>query len=133
MLGPYLKQQAALPYEPGITDCCTLGADWLLRCGHSDPMREWRGNYHSDAQAEALIAEAGGLSVLWSKGLLSIGIRRRSAPMAGDVGIVRVIGPGRTPVEVGGIFTGSNWAVRLSRGMAFLRAEPVMAWGPVNG
>lgn len=133
MLGDYLKRQSALSYEAGLFDCCTLGADWVVRCGHRDPMREWRGRYRSDEGAEAFIREAGGLSVLWAKGLASVGLRRRDEPMPGDVGIIRVLGVDRCPTEVGAIFTGSTWAVRLPRGMAFLRAKPVMAWGPVCG
>jgi hypothetical protein len=127
-LADYLRAQSRLGWEAGVQDCCTFPGDWAATWGRGDPMAEWRGCYSTDAQAEALIAEAGGLMALWNRGLASIGAVETGAPSEGDVGVIVAVGLDLRPEHVGGIHTGRRWAFRAPAGLCFASAEVVKAW-----
>ena len=130
MLGDYLKAACAQPWEAGRHDCCTLPGNWALSWGRGDPMAEWRGRYRSDAQALRLIHEAGGLLMLWRRGLASIGVETVGDLRLGDVGVIHALGEDGAPTQVGAIWTGQRWAFRAPQGVIFAPAEPLCVWGP---
>ncbi|WP_132384827.1 hypothetical protein [Novosphingobium sp. PhB165] len=106
--------------EPGIHDCVTHPSDWVVACGLGDPMAAWRGTYVTDAEAEDIIARAGGLVPLFDEGYASIGVPRRDGdPVEGDIGVLRVAGE-----EAGSIFTGRRWTFIGKRGIGFATVLP---------
>lgn len=127
-LADYLLAQARVGWETGERDCCTFPADWSLTWGRGDPMAEWRGRYRTDEEAQALIADAGGLERLWDRGLSAIGAREALEPAEGDVGVIVAVGLDRQPEHVGAIFTGRRWAFRAHAGLIFASAVLVKAW-----
>lgn len=115
----------------GETDCLLTPADWVSALGLPDPAAPWRGTYHDEAAAEAVLAANGGVILLMRTALAAIG-----APMLthavrqarrGDVGAVR-LNPPSGPVITGAICTGRRWAGRAPGGLWIGHAEPLAAW-----
>src|SRR5690606_7770473 len=104
--------------EPGVWDCCALPAAWSLHLGTADPMAGYRGAYSSEAEAEDIIARAGGLVPLFTAGLESVGWQRVGAPAMGDIGIIGLLGE-----EAGAVYTGGRWAFVAERGLGFVTLE----------
>lgn len=126
-LGEYLESQRGTVWQAGVNDCCTFPGDWVRSWGRGDPMAAWRGTYSTDDEAEALVAAAGGLVVLWRQGLA--GIATLAGDLAeGDVGVIRAVAPGGEAIEIGAIWTGRRWAFRVPAGLAFASADCVEAW-----
>lgn len=117
-LGDYLLEVGSKPRVAGAHDCATLPAGWAIVCGHPDPMAKWRG-YTSEAEAEELIAAAGGLVALFNEGLVEAGCPVVTDPRAGDIGVVSMFGE-----EAGSIFTGRRWAFVADRGLTFATIGP---------
>ena len=129
-LGEYLRAACGRPWQAGVDDCCTLAGDWARTWGFGDPMAEWRGSYSTDDEAAALIADAGGLVTLWSRGLASIDVGEVATVEPGDVGVVVAISMSGEPEHVGAVWTGRRWAFRAYAGVFFASAQVVRAWGP---
>ena len=129
-LGEYLRLAGGRRWEWGAWDCCAFPAGWVMECGHPDPMALWRGRYASEAQAQGLIDEAGGLADLWAIGLGAL--PEPDAPIAGDVAVC-LVGSAGGLAENGGIFTGERWAFLGSRGLICSSVDPgriVRVWRP---
>lgn len=90
-------------------------------------MHLWRGRYDSEEAAREMIADGGGLPMLWLLGMIEIGLPEPDKPKLGDVGIVEVLGE-HGPEEVGAIFMGKRWAMRSPNGLFCASVEPVMFW-----
>ncbi len=122
-LGEYLAAAAKRPWGWREHDCCTLPAHWA-----GVPLPE----YGNEAEAEAMIAAAGGLAPLWDRA--SAGRAEPIAPHQlepGDVGVIELIAPDMTVVEVGAIWTGKRWAfVPRSGGIAGVSTVCMKAWRP---
>lgn len=70
LVGMYRRAQ----FEWGKRDCCLLAADSVWALTQRDPAAAWRGTYSSEAAANALLAQNGGLVGIVEAGLASIGI-----------------------------------------------------------
>lgn len=131
-LGEFLRQSAARRREPGVWDCCTFPAAWAIANGCPDPMADWRGRYHTEAQALDLIADGGGLADLFTRGFSGAGVSPVEGPFrAGDIGVVQLLGE-----QAGAVYTGKRWALVADRGMAFasIASEHIVrAWRVENG
>lgn len=132
-LGQFLADGAARRREPGAWDCCTFPAAWALEAGCADPMAAWRGEYSSEVEAEFLIADAGGLDVLFAQGMAAAGIPTVEGEpyRMGDIGVVRLLDD-----YAGAIFTGRRWAFVADRGLAFVSLDAdcvIAAWRPEHG
>ena len=131
-LGEYLRAQGGKKRQAGTFDCVTIVADWLMVNGLPDAMAHRRGSYDSEEQAQGLIADAGGLVALFGQFLGAVGIAEREGePMAGDVGVVSLMGH-----EAGGIFTGERWALVGERGITMVSpafAQPLKSWALNHG
>lgn len=123
MLGDYLKAAADRRFVYGDHDCCTFPGDWVRLCGHPDPVHEWRGLYSTEAEAQALIADAGGLAELWTRGMARTICQMTESPAEGDIGVIKVLGESG-PVENGGIFTGKRWAFLSPNGIFVSSIDP---------
>lgn len=118
-LGDYLTLCGKHRWQWGVYDCCTFPADWLMLCRGVDPMEPWRGLYHDEAGCIDILAEAGGLVPLWTRGL---GEQSAEAARPGDVAVVGLWGH-----EAGAIWTGQRWAVRAPRGLSLTDTVEVKA------
>lgn len=98
-----------------------------MTLGHPDFAEQWRAIIEP-AECHAAPLEAGGLAVLWARGIADR-IPEVSAPFApGDIGVISIYG-----LEAGGIYTGDKWAVRNERGIALSQLPDraiIVAWRP---
>lgn len=119
-LGAYLERVGGQTWKPGAHDCCAFPADWAIECGWPDPMAEWRGQYTTEDEALALIAEAGGLAELFRRGMASAGIPLAAKAVAGDIAVIRL----DDEHEAGAVFTGKRWTFAAVRGFAASSIDP---------
>lgn len=115
-LGDYLVEAARREHLIGVWDCAIFPAEWIVACGHPDPMAGWRGSY----------SEADDVARLCSEAMAAAGIPETDDPREGDVGVIDIFGR-----RAGAIFTGRRWALVATRGLAFASLEPanvVKAW-----
>lgn len=111
----------------GAWNCSTLAADWCLALGHPDFAAEWRDVVDPD-ECEAVPREAGGLVVLWDRGIGDALPVATEPYQPGDIAVLAALG-----LEVGGIWTGDHWGVRRERGLYFGAPELFTvrkAWRP---
>lgn len=85
--------------------------------------------YDSERSALRRIAEGGGLTLLWSKGMAAIGVA--SCPMSevqpGAVGVItRATACGTN--EAAAIWTGTRWVTLGLTGLDFGPADPLAVW-----
>lgn len=98
-LAALVQQRMQQPFTWGVHDCCLFAADALLACTGQDFAAALRGTYSTQAEAEALLAEFGGLAKL-AAGCLGRVIPPALA-QAGDVGLAD-LGDGYILVVCGG-------------------------------
>lgn len=125
-LGEFLERNLRRHRVSGEHDCACFPANWAIECGRPDPMVKWRGAYSTEAQAEDIIADAGGLVALFSEGLAGCDVVEE--PQAGDIGVVELLGE-----QAGAIFTGKRWAFVAERGLAFASLDAaclLKVWRP---
>lgn len=144
-LGDYLLSCGGKVRVASRYDCCTFPADWAIARGHPDPMRAWRRLYTSEAEAEAIIFDGGGLATLFAIGMWEAGVPEidpfprlgvgnlgpHKIPgdlREGDIGVLEIAGDG-----AGAIYTGKRWALAAPRGIvcASIERECVLrVWRP---
>jgi hypothetical protein len=124
LLDEYLDAAMAKPFAWGRADCCTFAADWVAAATGLDPGRCVRGLYSSADEANALIAERGGLTQLVAEEMDRLGFARTRVPISGDVGLVIVPAVGAT----GAIRSGDRWLFRRARGLVGVPADALFAW-----
>lgn len=118
-LGAFLQSNLERRREPEAWDCCGMPAAWSMACGTADPMADWRGRYRTDAEAEDILAGAGGLIGLFGSGLESVGWRPTlDEPEAGDLAVITLLDE-----EAGALYTGRRWAFVATRGLGFVSLE----------
>lgn len=113
-LGPWLLEQGTTRRKFSAFDCCTLPADWAVANGWSDPMQDYRGAYQTHEEAEAVVAEAGGLLALFEAGFARIGMPRGASAHLGNIGLIMF-----GDLATGAICTGEKWAFVGNRGLGF--------------
>lgn len=123
-LAEFLRSQMG---AAGAWNCSTMAADWCVALGHPDFAAGWRDTVEPEA-CEAAPREAGGLVMLWDRGI------REALPIAeapyqsGDIAVLAALG-----FETGGIWTGEQWAIRRERGLFFGSSDLFVvreAWRP---
>ena len=65
----FLRDAMRREFSWGGHDCALFCADRVLAVTGVDPARRWRGSYHSEAGARAVIEAAGGLVALFDQGI----------------------------------------------------------------
>ena len=111
-LGQFLQERLARPRRAGSWDCYTFPADWCMANATGDPMAAYRGEYASEAEAEDIMARAGGLVGIFGAGLEGAGLVRVAEARLGDIGVVDLLGQ-----EAGAIYP-----------VAVGRSSPSAAW-----
>jgi hypothetical protein len=121
-LGEYLRAAMSMPWQWGVHDCTAWVARWA-----QVPLVP----YSSEAEARAMIVEAGGLVSLWDFHGAGM-IQPVDTPQPGDVGVIEVIAPDHQQTEAGAIFTGKRWAfIPASGGLAAAHAHAIKIWSPL--
>lgn len=113
-LGTWLLEQGTARRKFSAFDCCTLPADWAVANGWPDPMAGYRGAYQTHDEAEAVVAEAGGLLALFSGGFARIAMPKCDHAAIGDIGLIMF-----GDLATGAICTGGKWAFVSNRGLGF--------------
>lgn len=109
-LGDFLRENLG---QAERWNCSTLAADWCVALGHPDFAAEWRDTI-SPEECEAAPREAGGLVMLWERGIGEALPVATEPYQPGDIAVLAALG-----MEVGGIWTGEQWAIRRERGLFF--------------
>lgn len=123
-LGDYIKGAAQRRFEWGKFDCATFCAGWIEAQTGAALIADFP-PYASEAEAENLICEAGGLIELWETRLQ--GVARRCLPRAGSVGVVEL----GEYLTIGGICSSERWVFLTSQGIRAVRVPPervIAAW-----
>jgi hypothetical protein len=128
-LSAYLAAARTKPWGWREHDCTAFPAIWA---GFADELPD----YSNEDEAEAMLHAAGGLVPLWDDAVSCE--PRKAEPVAthsvepGDVGVIELLGPDMTAVEVGAIWTGQRWAfVPMAGGLAAISSATVLkAWRP---
>ena len=123
-----LAHWRSAPFAWGSDDCMMGVFDHCHALTGIDGGAEWRGTYHDEASALAVLAAAGGGRAGLAKGMGIVGAREVQEPMRGDVVCLRIGGH-----EVGGICTGDAAEFRLERGsieIALRHLDLIGVWRP---
>ncbi len=109
----------------GEFDCILFCTDWVRIQNGIDPAARWRGRYHTEAEALAIIDGFGSLAALCDEGYS--GILDRCAPQDALVGVIE------TPQgDVGAVRASASWVILAERGIGRRRFDTVAtvaAWG----
>ncbi len=108
-LAAYLREQAILAYEFGVSDCLMLVADWIALRRGADPAAFCRG--YDVETAEALLRQWGPLPRAMGRVLRRAGLRLTTAPEPGDVAVIAL-----DNVAHAAIRTSRGWVTRLEQG-----------------
>lgn len=108
----------------GSSDCLLSPADYARDLSGVDVGGPWRGTYSTEAEALAIVREAGGAAPLLGGALLRAGFIPVETPGEGDIVVVVAGG-----VEFGGLCTGPRVALRLARGVTEIRMQQTTVAG----
>lgn len=115
-LDAYLAERAAMPFAWGSNDCVTFAAGWMAALGCPIDLPTWE----TEAEAEALLAERGGLQAA-VEAILGVPIE---APFCGRGDIVLADAGETTPL---GICTGPRVALAGPSGLVHLPRRVIRA------
>lgn len=111
------------PFVWGETDCCSMADRWMKAvCGFS-PLEKYGRTYKTEAEAEAWLAEPGGIIKAVWRVMRFAGFRRITEPRAGDVGLCVRSGD----LVFLGIHNGQHWVGRHKAGW-LLSSVTFLAW-----
>ncbi len=92
MLTEFLEDQKNLAFEWGVRDCMIFAADAVWYLTGYDPAWNLRDTYGTEGEADALIAEAGGMKELCTKQLGIDPHDNHKTAQRGDVILMEVSG-----------------------------------------
>lgn len=123
-LQAFLVERSARPFTWGTDDCSLFLADWWRFVHGVDPAARVRGTYETEAECHTMLEREGGLLRLASRLANGAGMLSADGSHVGDFGI---IGAGGT--MIGGICTGSHWAIRNEGGIGMIPPPRILkAW-----
>jgi len=126
LLAEIIQQRAATPFAWGLHDCALLAADVVLALTGTDPAGALRGAYSTEAEADALIAQHGGLEALAATLAAEVGLGD-CAPTFAQRGDVALVTQGN--MRALGVVVGDSVAVPAAQGLAFLPLASIQrAW-----
>ena len=116
-LAAFIDERRRVAFRWGESDCALFAADWVCEATGADPAAQWRG-YASEAEAQAIIEQAGGMRAL-------VSLPQRPAPafaQRGDVVLAEHEGRELFGVVVGG----GSYAAPGARGLEFRPMSEVL-------
>lgn len=133
-LGQFLDDMARLGWEWGERDCLLWLGLWSERVTGIDGGEPWRGRYKTALGCMRTLNKSGGMEDCIERGALLAGLKGicTKDTLPGAVGLVPAMTP-KGPDIVGGIFTGTRWAVLTRKGVLSMRCEPIRAWNLPDG
>lgn len=114
------------PFVWGEHDCCLFAADAVLAITGTDPATGLRGTYRTEAQAQALLQQLGGLQAIGARAGQAV------APLMAQAGDVGLVNDGQRDLLA--VCTGPHWLAPCRRGLAVLPFNTAsMAWRVPHG
>ena len=84
----FVAAEARKPFAWGVTDCASMADRWVQLVRGFSPMALY-GRHHANRQeAQAWLAEPGGIAIAFNRVMRAGGFKRTSEPKAGDLGLV---------------------------------------------
>lgn len=125
LLMRFIRDARHRPFVWGEWDCFLFASAAVQVLTGADPAASWRGKYHDERGAEACLAAAGGLTMVWTEALGPFPILPAFA-QRGDIALVSVDGSAPTSAVV----LGRRAAVVTPRGLAQIDLLPhtMTAW-----
>jgi hypothetical protein len=119
----WLDLSARRPFVWGESDCMLEVASWLDYSRGLDAASAWRGRYHSEAEAEALMPE--GLEAAMRAEAARLGLRETAEPQLGDIAVVSVAGQAKPCGAI--LMPSGRWRMKTLTGIALIRDVSVLA------
>lgn len=127
MLDRFLLEEAAKPFRWGDTDCAATADRWVLAARGTSPLAIYGRTHRNYADADAWLAEPGGLAAAVPRVLRAAGLKRATDLRAGDVGLVRT-----ADCLCVAIWTGAVWFSRDQTGLLGIPAACTrQAWSVI--
>lgn len=124
-LNAFLDKAARRPFEWGVSDCVLEVTDWLDQSCGFDIAAEWRGRYHDEAGARALMPD--GLEAAMRSEMARLGLRIAPQPQFGDVALVTVAGQAKPLAAI--LMPSGRWRMKTLTGICVTRdVTVVVAW-----
>lgn len=113
LLAAFVESRLATPFAWGSNDCVTFVADAAQAISGDDPLGALRGQWTTDAEAEAVLSTMGGLQAAVTA-TLGAPLEAPSFAQRGDALLVRMPGTG---AEIMALCLGSRWACPGDEGL----------------
>lgn len=131
-VGDFCDRIARLGWQDGERDCLLWLGLWTLEAVGVDGGAEWRGRYRTALGRERALRRSGGMTACIERGAAVAGLVAATEANPGAVGLVNVQTT-RGTAPVGGIFTGTRWAVLTRAGVLSIRTTPLRFWNLPHG
>jgi hypothetical protein len=117
----YIDELSRRRWEYGECDCTMAVATWIERIISVDPLKRYRGTYHSPAEARQVVKLAGGYLPTLGELFFEAGLERTDEFEDGDIAAVDPGNYHRLVLQVVGsilaIRSGNLWIVKAYRGI----------------
>lgn len=131
-LPAYVDELARTPWSWGSVDCTMAVATWIERITGVDPLRKYRGRYHSASEAKRTVRRAGGFLPTLGALFDMAGLERTQTFEDGDVAAVNVSIQERFVLPVVGcvlaIRFGQLWVCKAHRGIVARNFTVITGW-----
>ncbi|MGY9046057.1 hypothetical protein P775_14280 [Puniceibacterium antarcticum] len=123
-----LHRWASLPFLWGESDCCLVVCDWVERVTGIDPARDLRMTYDSAGSCQretGFLRDPLRITTQCMEGIA--GLARTAAPVAGDVGVIKILLEGQVRPVAALCLGPAGWAVKsIQRGTTTLAPSHVI-------
>ena len=125
LLAQFLTAAGGAGFRWGKRDCMLFVADWAKVLTGEDPGADWRGVCATEAEAMAVVDEAGGMLPLLASCIEPFGWRRVDIPTHGSIVLVSVP---RHPTPISAVWTKKGAALLTKRGLFVFPFPVIAAW-----
>ncbi len=108
----FIAAEAEKPFAWGETDCAATADRWVQLVRGFSPMALYGRMHAGEAEAQAWLAEPGGIAIAFNRVMRESRFQRTKTPKAGDLGLVPF--DGRMCIA---IHAGSFWFSRHADGL----------------
>lgn len=125
LLPKFLALAGREGFKWGERDCMLFVADWAWVLTGKDPGKDWRGVCATEAEAMAVVEDAGGILPLLASCIEPFGWRRVEMPSPGNIVLVSVP---RHETPIAGVWTAKGAALLQRRGLSVWPLPVIAAW-----